>query len=208
MLNMRLFSDAQYPFSPDGAMDEARLWNVRRTTEQIRANLNVRVDSAQPGLVAVWPLDAHPADIIGPHDGSGMGPGIHALNAPVASDCGAQTATHLCLEDRFSVSARFRTAPAGGAESQAMTLPCPGPGLCDNSGIFWFFQNTNWEIMMKALNGCGLNNRWWVFSAATTNVFYRLEVTDVTSGETKIYFNYQGPPAPAVTDTSALDVCP
>jgi hypothetical protein len=29
-------------------------------------------------------------------------------------------------------------------------------------------------------------------------------VTDVLSGETKIYFNYQGPPAPAVTDTSAF----
>jgi hypothetical protein len=63
-------------------------------------------------------------------------------------------------------------------------------------------------VMVKVLNGCGLNNRWWLFSAATTNVFYRLEVTDVTTGTSKIYFNYPGPPAPAVTDTDAFATCP
>lgn len=105
------------------------------------------------------------------------------------------------------MTARFRTGPPGAAESDAMTLPCPAAGLCDN-GIFWFFQNTNWELMMKVLPGCGLNNRWWVFNAGTINVFFRLEVTDAPKGETKIYFNYPGPPAPAITDTSALATCP
>ena len=30
--------------------------------------------------------------------------------------------------------------------------------------------------MAKVLNGCSINNQWWVFSAATTNVFYQLYV--------------------------------
>jgi len=78
----------------------------------------------------------------------------------------------------------------------------------DNSGLFWFFSSDNWEIMVKALNGCGLNNRYWIFSAATTNVFYRMEVFDTVGLEQKIYFNYPGPPAPAVTDTDAFATCP
>ena len=60
--------------------------------------------------------------------------------------------------------------------------------------------------MVKALDGCGLNNRYWIFSAATTNVYYRLEVLDVKTG-TKIYFNYPVRRLSAVTDTSALAVC-
>jgi hypothetical protein len=47
-----------------------------------------------------------------------------------------------------------------------------------------------------------------VFAAATTNVEYDLTVTDVTSGEHADYHHDAGPPAPAITDTLALDVCP
>ena len=62
--------------------------------------------------------------------------------------------------------------------------------------------------MVKTVNACGFNNRYWAFSAGTTNVFYRLEVLDVRAGVNKIYFNYPGPPAPAVTDTAAFATCP
>jgi hypothetical protein len=62
--------------------------------------------------------------------------------------------------------------------------------------------------MLKVIDGCTLSHSFWVFSAATTNVFYRLEVTDVRAGTTKVYFNYPGPPAPAVTDTNAFATCP
>jgi hypothetical protein len=88
-----------------------------------------------------------------------------------------------------------------------MTIPCFG-ALCEGSGIFWFFQITNWELMVKSLNGCGITQHWWLFVAGLTNVHFRLEATDVTKGETKIYFNYPGPPAPAITDTRAFATCP
>jgi hypothetical protein len=203
---MRIGSDVFWPRSPAGAIDEVRLWNVARSIDQIRANLNVRVSSAQPGLVAVWALDGNGNDIIGARDGFLTGTGVGFLNAPVVLSCGASTATSLCLEDRYLVRAFWRTNPTPGTptDGQAHTADCSNPG----SGLFWFFSANNWEVMVKVLNGCGLNNRWWVFSAATTNVFYRLEVFDVRSGEAKIYFNYPGPPAPAVTDTSALATCP
>ena len=83
-------------------------------------------------------------------------------------------------------------------------VPVANPG----SGLFWFFAADNWEVMVKALNGCGLNSRYWIFSAATTNVFYRMEVFDYHTGPQRIYFNYSGPPAPAVTDINAFATCP
>jgi hypothetical protein len=202
---MQIGSDIGWMFSPAGAIDEVRLWNVARTTAQIRANLNKRVNTAQPGLVGVWALDGNANDIIGARDGAVGGAGVGFLTSPVAASCGATTPAALCLNGRFSITAKWRTNPTPGT-------PTDGDGTVAvsnaGSGIFWFFSSTNWEVLVKVINGCGLNNRYWVFSAATTNVFYRLEVTDVTHGETKIFFNYPGPPAPAVTDTDALMVCP
>ena len=203
---MRIGSDVSWQFTPAGAIDEVRLWNVARTITQIRENLNERITAAQPGLVAVWALDANANDIIGARDGALGGSGVGFLNAPVTASCGVSTATTLCLNNRYAVRAYWRTNPTPGTptDGQAQVASCPNSG----SGLFWFFAPTNWEIMVKSINGCGLNNRWWFFSAATTNLFYRVEVTDVTSGQQKIYFNYPGPPAPAVTDTDAFATCP
>jgi hypothetical protein len=120
----------------------------------------------------------------------------------VILNCGGNTATSLCLNDRFLVDVEWRATPASSGVGR--TVSCSS----DDSGLFWFFAPENWELMVKVIDGCGLNNRYWVFSAATTNVFYRMEVFDVRAGAQKIYFNYPGPPAPAVTDTSAFATCP
>jgi hypothetical protein len=199
---VRFGSDVNWPITPPASFNELRLWNVARTTAQLRAAINEPITSAQAGLVAVWPIAV--ADTIGSHDGTIQGSGVSGLTFPVALNCGSSTATTLCLQTRFLVSAHFRTGAPGTAEGTAQVVPVANPG----SGLFWFFSNDNWEVMVKAINGCGLNNRYWIFSAATTNVFYRLEVFDVRAGQNKVYFNYPGPPAPAVTDTSAFATCP
>jgi len=108
------------------------------------------------------------------------------------------------LGTRFLVTARFRVGPQTNPESPATPVACTNPG----SGLFWFFSAANWEVMVKTIDGCGLNSAFWVFTAATTNVFYRMEVYDVRSGVNRIYFNYPGPPAPAVTDVNAFATCP
>jgi hypothetical protein len=134
-----------------------------------------------------------------------MGAGAGVLTWPIGGSC-TTTATTLCLHDRFTVRTRWRTNPTPGSptDGDGKVVGCAN----DGSGLFWFFSSDNWEVMVKALNACGLNNRWWVFSAATTNVFYRMEVFDTVNPEQKIYFNYPGPPAPAVTDTGAFATCP
>lgn len=198
---VRIGSDVNYPnHSPAGAIDEVRLWNVARTTDQIRSTINVPISTATPGLVAVWHLDGNGVDALGGHTGTVTGTAAF-LTGAVAPSC-APSSTSLCFQSRFAVQAKYTTS--GGATGNGTVVP----GASTNSGLFWFFSSDNWEVLVKAINGCGLNSRWWVFSAATTNVAYRLTVTDVTSGVTRIYFNYQGISAPAITDTDAMAVCP
>jgi hypothetical protein len=201
---LRIGSDVSWQFTPDGRIEEVRIWNVARSVSQLRANINVPITTAQAGLVAVYDFQGDYDDIVSTNDGSLQGAGGNLFSITALGACGASTSTTLCLQSRFNVIARFRTGAPGTAEGTAQVVPVANPG----SGLFWFFSSDNWEVMVKAINGCGLNNRKWIFSAATTNVFYRLEVLDRPAGEQKIYFNYPGPPAPAVTDTSALATCP
>ncbi len=204
---MGIGADISFLHTPAGAIDELRLWSVARTQDQIRATINVPLSAPQAGLVGVWSLDGGAHDAVGGHNGTVGGSGIGFFTFPVAISCGSSTSPFFCLNGRFSVSAKFRVGAPGTAESQANALPCTGSG-CGSWGIFWFFAPDNWEVMVKSINGCALNSRYWLFSAATTNVFYRLEAFDIRAGVNKVYFNYPGPPAPAVTDTNAFATCP
>ncbi len=199
---LQIGGDANWVYSPNGSVNEVRLWNVARTQAEIQADINVHLGSAQPGLVAVWQMNS-PNDSLGVHNGTFHGELPHVLGPPAEASCGASGPQTLCLQGHFLIGATFRTGAPGTASTSATVVPVANTG----SGLFWFFTADDWELMAKVINGCGLNSQWWVFSAATTNVFYRLTVTDVQSGESKIYFNYQGPPAPAVTDTAAFP-CP
>lgn len=203
---MRIGSDVSWPRSPSGAIDEVRLWNVTRTQAQLRAWINRRINTPQAGLVSVWALDGNTDDVVGSHDGGEVqGTGIGAMTFPVTLTCDATTPSALCLNERFIVTAKWRTNPVPGSPTDGNATVATSS---DNSGVFWFFTADNWEVMVKALNGCASNGHYWVYSAATTNVFYRMEVMDVRAGRQKIYFNYPGPPAPAVTDGFAFDTCP
>ena len=167
----------------------------------------MRVDTPTPGLVAVWPFDDNGNDVIGGHDGTAGGSGTVFESPAVWDSCASLGgAESICLLDHFFINIQWRTNPTPGAPfgNYASPVGFPNPG----SGLFWFFNANNWEVLVKVINACTGYNHYWVFSAATTNVFYRLSVTDVRAGETKVYFNYPGPPAPAVTDTAAFATCP
>ncbi len=74
----------------------------------------------------------------------------------------------------------------------------------DGSGLFWFFDENNIEVIVKVIDGCSLNDHRWLFMAATTNVAYRLEVTDLRTGAVKAYTNPLGTRSPATTDVTAF----
>ena len=78
----------------------------------------------------------------------------------------------------------------------------------DTSILYWFFEEDNWELMLKVLDGCSFNGHYWVFAAAATDVEYTLEVTDLQNGDTWTHQNPLGQASAAVTDTEALPTCP
>ena len=82
------------------------------------------------------------------------------------------------------------------------------PNGSDDSGLFWFFGADNWEMLVKVLDGCGVNDHYWVFAAATTNVEYTLTVTDTEEDAVRAYTNPLGTSPPALTDTTAFATCP
>lgn len=196
---LRIGSDVSWQFTPTGSIDDVRLWNVARTQSQIRAALN-EVQGAQGGLVANWRLDGNPNDSVGGFDGAVIGP-VAALTFPVTVGC-AGSSNVLCLRDRFAVSGEWRVDASTEGDMGVV------PFQTDESGLLHFFGESNWEVQIKVLDGCGLNDRYWVYYAASTTLFFRLEVLDQLRGVQKIYFNYPGEPAVAVTELDAFDTCP
>ncbi len=77
----------------------------------------------------------------------------------------------------------------------------------NDSGLFTFFNRENWEILIKVLDGCTLNGHVWVYGASTTDLGYRVRVTDTVTGTVKEYGNEPGLPAPAITDAQAFQAC-
>lgn len=121
---------------------------------------------------------------------------------PPAPDCVSGPST-LCLQDqRFQLEVSWRDFEDRTGSGRVV------PAGTGDSGLFWFFAPSNWELLVKVLDGCGFNQRFWVFSAATTNVEYTLSVTDTRTGAVKEYLNPLGAPAAATTDTDAFDTCP
>jgi uncharacterized metal-binding protein len=108
----------------------------------------------------------------------------------------------LCLAGgRFRVEVEWRNHE--GERGRGQVVPF---GSAD-SGLLWFFDEDNWEMLVKVLDGCALNGRYWVFSAATTDVEYTLRITDTETGDVREYWNPLGSAAAALTDTGAFATC-
>lgn len=109
--------------------------------------------------------------------------------------------TTLCLHGgRFAVDAQFATPNGDRGQAQAVRLTA-------DTGYFYFFGASNVELVVKALDGCGLNGRFWIFSAGLTNVEVDLRVTDTATGEVRHYVNPLGTAYPPKLDTNAFASC-
>ncbi|HVS14226.1 MAG TPA: hypothetical protein VMV46_09895 [Thermoanaerobaculia bacterium] len=109
----------------------------------------------------------------------------------------------LCLNtgDRFEIEVLWRDF--AGNRKPARTVP-----LARDSGLFYFLDPSNVELLIKVLNACGVNQHFWVFYAATTNLEFDVKVTDTVSGAVKTYSNLLGDPARTITDATAFATCP
>lgn len=122
-----------------------------------------------------------------------------------ATDGGAPcvaSETVMCLQEgRYAVTVDF----TANGETKPAKVARP---RTDDSGLFYFFQPNNWEMLLKVLDGCGVNQHHWVFAASATDVGLHLVVRDTTSDASKTYTKEPGEAAPAITDVGAFpDAC-
>jgi plastocyanin len=110
----------------------------------------------------------------------------------------------LCLTGgRFKASVDWHTSTDTGP---GFAIPLPA---APQSGLFYFFDPTNIEMLIKVLNACVPPfNHYWVFFAATTNVEFAVVVADTQTGKTVAYFNPLNRSAPPVQDVNAFATCP
>ena len=81
-------------------------------------------------------------------------------------------------------------------------------GSSEEGGLFWFFSRGNWELLLKVLDGCALNGRFWVLGAGATTVGFTVEIVDTRTQETWTHTNALGHDAGSFFDTLAFaDAC-
>ena len=101
------------------------------------------------------------------------------------------------LERPFRGQGRLDQLPGKTGDGQAVSLTA-------DTGYFWFFSSSNVELIVKVLDARGINQKFWVFFGALSNVEYTLTVRDSLTGSTKTYQNPSGQFA-SVGDTTAFD---
>ncbi|HXT21195.1 MAG TPA: ELWxxDGT repeat protein, partial [Thermoanaerobaculia bacterium] len=125
---------------------------------------------------------------------SGNEPWVLPLAGPTA--CVASD-TVLCLgAGRFRVEAVWRDFAGNGGIGHAAPLTA-------DTGTFWFFSPSNVEVILKVLDGRGVNDHQWVFYGALSSVEYTLTVTDTQTGAVRRYVNPAGRLA-SIGDTEAF----
>lgn len=111
----------------------------------------------------------------------------------------APSTTALCLQSgRFKVELEW-DAP-GEKGGPAVVLP-----RTDDSGLFFFFNETNMEVRVKVVDGCNTNGSFWVFYGSLTNVGFELTVTDTATDLVKVYTS-TNPSFASVGDCDAFRV--
>jgi ELWxxDGT repeat protein len=151
--------------------------------------------------IAPGPLSSYPLELVASggklfftaDDGvHGREPWVYTPTGP-----GCTPSQHaLCLGGRFRVEADWRDFSGGSGRGTAVALT-------GDTGYFWFFDASNVEVILKVLDGQGLNGHHWVFYGALSSVEYTLTVTDAQTGAVRRYIN---PPSVlgSVADTQAF----
>jgi hypothetical protein len=105
------------------------------------------------------------------------------------------TSTVACVQgNRFSIQVFFSgSSPAFVATSNG------------ESAVFWFYSSLDWEVVAKVINGCPVNNHWWIFGAGATSTSYSLNIIDTATGRSA---GYNGAVLCPIEDTGMFFPCP
>ena len=131
-----------------------------------------------------------------------VGREIWEVGEPSVAPC-VPTPTTLCLLDgRFRARAVWRDF--AGKTGEAGVQPLTG-----DSGYFWFFAPGNPEVLLKAVDACGLPGfeNFWAYTTGLTNVEVELEIVDTVSGERQRIRTALGEAFGPLFDSGSFAVC-
>ncbi|HVT58213.1 MAG TPA: hypothetical protein VHR45_07420 [Thermoanaerobaculia bacterium] len=182
----------------DGRSLNNRFWVFYGALSDVKYTLTV-TDTVTGAVKAYVNPQGHMASVADTSAFLGRGdsppvPPVVAPPPPPTGSCAARPGD-LCLGSRFRVRVSWRTSTGTGIGA--------GVPLTGDTGYFWFFSSSNVELVVKILDGRSINNDFWVFYGALSDVEYTLTVTDTQTGRSKTYLNPQGTMA-SVADTVAL----
>ena len=72
------------------------------------------------------------------------------------------------------------------------------------SGLLYFFDRDNVEVLVKVLDGCAINGHRWVFVAPVTTLAFSLEITERSTGRRFAHRNPKSLTAETRADTAAF----
>ncbi|HEX4956340.1 MAG TPA: hypothetical protein VF017_23380 [Thermoanaerobaculia bacterium] len=101
---------------------------------------------------------------------------------------------------RFVLRTSWRTAV--GLEGTGRAI-----GLTADTGAFWFFDPANLELMVKLVDGCGVNSHFWLLAGGLTDVGVTLTVEDTLTGVSRTWSNPVSTPFEPLQDVLAFP-CP
>lgn len=157
-------------------------WMLLRTVDA--SDGMVRIDGLETGAPYTFRLRAEAAggELVYSEEASAT---TGAYNGPCRG--GDQ---FLCLRDRrFEVQVHWNNAERVGDYGIGRSVPV---AVSDESGLFWFFNSANIELVVKVLDGREINGSHWVFFGALSDVEYWITVRDVATGARRTYHNSQG----------------
>jgi ELWxxDGT repeat protein len=168
-------------FAANDGEHGVELWESDGTAEGTRM-----VEDVAPG-----PSSSHPSELTPAGDRLyfAADDGVHGREPWVLPLSGAACQPSdfvLCLAGgRFKVEADWRDFDGNIGRGRAVSLTA-------DTGYFWFFGAANVEVILKVLDGRGVNGHHWVFYGALSNVRYVLTVTDTQTGAARRYINPPG----------------
>jgi hypothetical protein len=198
----------------DGRPVNGHFWTFYGALSDVEYWLTVTDTSARANRTYYNP----PSEVCGVGDTASFPGAVPAGGAPLlAPGAGAADATGL---PRTMRAVAFEPAPLAAPDTTGPCVPGPetlcllggrfrvevawhdqhngGDGAghavagTDKAGYFWFFNSTNVELVVKALDGRTVNGRFWIFYGALSDVEYTITVTDTVAGQTKTYVNQPG----------------
>jgi len=101
--------------------------------------------------------------------------------------CVADGDTLCLLAGRFRVEVQWRNQFNNGDNGLGAVQASPVGGT--KTGVFSFFNPSNIELIVKALDGGPVNEHFWLFYGALSTVEYWVTVTDTQTGDSNTYHN-------------------